>query len=105
MDAFETAFKAILTGLSSVDDAVVTATYTPSTGAPVQVLGHFDKESFGGPERFEFQRTQTEKTFEALLEDFGQMPDHGETITIDAVDYEIQEISFTDGKTIKAILR
>lgn len=104
-DVFETAFTQIMATMASLDDDVVVATYAPATGAPVSITGHFSRESFESPDGFNFGPQQTERTFEALLDDFGRTPERGETLTINSVAYEIQETIFSDERLVKAIVK
>lgn len=104
-DVFKQAFTQIMATLASVDADVVVATYIPATGSPVDVTGHYRRESFDSPNGFNFGPQQTEKTFEALLDDMPGYPERGETLTINSVAYEIQEWFLSDGKCIKMVIK
>jgi hypothetical protein len=105
-DVFDNMIRTVFAALDGKDDDMTAATYTPTTGDPVLIERiHFRQESFESPDPFTFRGLQTEKTVEALIEDFGRQPDIGDTLTISGVDYEITEAFLTDGRTIKAVIR
>lgn len=105
-DVFKTAFRTVLTALDGIDDDIVPATFTPLSGDPVLLdRVHYRKESFEAPDGFRFRAVQTEKTVEALLDDFGSMPDIGDHITISGTEYDIEQAFLTDGRSVKLVVR
>ncbi len=104
-DIFQTAFDEICTQLDDVDDPdIVEAVFTPPTGDPVTVTGHFSNEPDFQPGGMSTEYIEHNQVLEVNIGEFTVIPVPGWTVTISGDSYDVTNVE-SDHHHLEVTLR
>ena len=99
MEPFDAAIADIFAAIGQA------AVFTPAAGSEVSLYVNVETEHFADPGGYQAQVAGTVTEIEYLIADIGRVAVIGETFTVGATTYTIQQEIENDGLTAKVIVR